>query len=57
MFCLHIWKVKEMEILPCLLDYLKNTSGGTQIPKWASEKEVIITYHCEKCGSQKVEKL
>lgn len=60
MFCFHRWKIVEKEVLLSTLEQLSaagalEISGGS--PSKMSHKPCIVTKRCEKCGTEKVERI
>lgn len=58
MICWHKWKIAHTEILPSWIEQV----GAEKIKsvdciKTASHKEAIVSFKCEKCGREKVERI
>ena len=62
--CWHKWKIKDKVILPSFMEQLNqmqrglNSAKGTGCaPEDFAKKDCVVTYICDKCGSEKVERV
>lgn len=58
-WCRHVWKVAEKIEHPSFIEAV--TANGSVIRALEDivghERPVIVTYRCEKCGTEKVERI
>lgn len=58
--CWHRWTVKDREILPSAFEQMAEEHTFESIDRITPSffrKSVIVTYICDKCGREKVERL
>lgn len=55
----HVWKITEKQVLPSLLEQAAamERKANFQYTEDPSEKRCIVTSKCEKCGTEKVERI
>jgi len=57
MWCWHRWKIMAKDILPSMIEQLAGLNVEMKGQSVSSYKPCIVHYRCEKCGSEKVERI
>jgi len=57
MWCWHRWKVKDKEVLPSLIEQMKDVDFDIKGDGSPSHKSCIVTYRCDKCPAEKVRRI
>lgn len=60
MMCWHKWKITNTEVLPSMLEQISARGGSVdnlKVPRDPSIKPCIVTKRCEKCGTEKVNRI
>ena len=56
MFCWHKWKAIETKVLPSMIEQIGNAEFDYS--GWnPARKDAIVTYRCQKCGAEKVNRI
>ena len=58
--CPHIWKETSRETHPSLIDSGQPFNirfGGPDLERRITHREVVVSFKCERCGCEKVERI
>lgn len=60
-YCPHVWKITEKVEHPSFLEQsggqFKIRFGGPDLEEKISKRTVVATFKCEKCNSEKIERI